>query len=94
MILSNSGTKEKLKVNVDQNSSVNKALVLYNDDVHSFDFVIKALIRICNHTAEQAEQSAYIVHNNGKCVVKHGKKTKIEPMCQALIERGLIAQME
>ena len=47
-------------------------LVLWNDDVHTFDYVIKALVDICRHTEEQAEQCAILVHCHGKCAVKHG----------------------
>jgi len=71
-----------------------KDLILFNDDVHTFDFVIKALMRICNHSSEQAEQSAYIVHNNGKCTVKHGEVSRIKPMCKALTDRGLTAEVK
>lgn len=71
-----------------------KDLILYNDDVHTFDYVIKSLIRICGHSAEQAEQSAYIVHNNGKCMVKHGEVSKIKPMCKSLTDLGLTAEVK
>ena len=71
-----------------------KDLILFNDDVHTFDFVIKSLMRICSHSAEQAEQSAYIVHNNGKCTVKQGEVSKIKPMCKALTDQGLTAEVK
>jgi len=45
-------------------------IILYNDDVNTFDHVIKTLIAVCEHTPQQAEQCAMIVHYNGKCVVK------------------------
>ena len=48
------------------------SLVLWNDDVHTFDYVIKALVDICRHTAEQAEQCAILVHCHGRCTIKHG----------------------
>lgn len=69
--------------------TLNKELILFNDDVHTFDFVIEALIKICKHTVEQAEQSAYIVHFNGKCSVKRGPEDKLKAMKQALVDRDL-----
>ena len=69
-------------------------LVLHNDEVNSFDYVIASLIDICNHEREQAEQCSIIVHNKGKCGVKKGTVKYLRPMCQALIERGLSASIE
>ncbi len=69
-------------------------LILYNDDVNSFDYVIDSLIDICSHEREQAEQCSVIVHNKGRCDVKNGTVKYLRPMCQALIERGLTASIE
>ena len=69
-------------------------LVLYNDDHNTFDFVIEALIDICKHDALQAEQCTYIVHYNGKCSVKNGSYTDLNPMRVALCDRGLSAVIE
>jgi len=69
-------------------------LVLYNDDVNTFDFVIASLMEICNHEREQAEQCSIIVHNNGRCSVKDGSSKKLKPMCRALVQRGLTAEVE
>ncbi|HNP49739.1 MAG TPA: ATP-dependent Clp protease adaptor ClpS [Bacteroidia bacterium] len=66
-------------------------LVLFNDDVNTFDFVIEALIEVCNHDSLQAEQCTYIVHYNGKCVVKSGSYSDLNPMREALCDRGLSA---
>ena len=66
-------------------------LVLFNDDVNTFDFVIEALIEVCNHDTLQAEQCTYIVHYNGKCVVKSGSYSDLNPMREALCDRGLSA---
>ncbi|HEY6160034.1 MAG TPA: ATP-dependent Clp protease adaptor ClpS [Bacteroidia bacterium] len=71
-----------------------KELVLYNDDVNTFEHVIDSLIKICNHEPEQAEQCAYIVHYKGKCTVKAGEFEKLRPMCEALLDRGLSATIE
>ena len=87
-------TKEEVKVKVISKTNKSSDLILYNDDFHTFDYVIKSLIRICGHSPEQAEQSAYIVHNNGECNVKQGPKTKLDPMCRALIELGLTAEVK
>ena len=69
-------------------------LVLYNDDFNTFDFVIEALVEICKHEALQAEQCTYIVHYNGKCAVKNGSYTDLNPMRVALCDRGLSAVIE
>ena len=71
-----------------------KALVLYNDDVNTFDFVINSLINVCGHDELQAEQCTYLVHYKGKCAVKSGTYENLEPMCTALLDRGLSAQIE
>lgn len=66
-------------------------LVLYNDDVNTFDHVIESLIEICAHDLLQAEQCTYIVHYNGKCVVKSDSYLKLRPMKEGLTDRGLSA---
>ncbi|MBL0315901.1 MAG: ATP-dependent Clp protease adaptor ClpS [Flavobacteriales bacterium] len=71
-----------------------KKLVLYNDEVNTFDFVITSLMDVCNHEPLQAEQCTLIVHYNGKCAVKQGEFDKLEPMCTALLDRGLTAEIQ
>ena len=71
-----------------------KALVLYNDDYNTFEFVTESLIKVCKHELEQAEQCTYLVHYKGKCVVKNGTFKKLKPLCEALLERGLTAKIE
>ncbi len=71
-----------------------KALILYNDDVNTFEFVTESLIKVCKHDAIQAEQCTYLVHYTGKCVVKNGTFKKLKPLCEALLDRGLSAQIE
>ena len=68
-------------------------IVLHNDDVNTFDHVIRCLIRICDQTAEQAEQCAYLVHYHGKCVVKTGAYEDLKPRCLLLLEEGLSAEL-
>ena len=66
-------------------------LILHNDDVHSFDYVIDCLIDVCAHNTVQAEQCTYLVHYKGKCEVRKGSFDYLRPMKQGLIERGLNA---
>lgn len=69
-------------------------LVVHNDDVNTFDWVIESLIKVCNHDRLQAEQCSFIVHHNGKCSVKDGMYTELSPMKDALLERGLSVTIE
>jgi ATP-dependent Clp protease adaptor protein ClpS len=68
-----------------------RELILYNDDVNTFEHVIESLIDICEHDLIQAEQCTYIVHYNGKCSVKSGSYLKLKPMKEGLCDRGLSA---
>ncbi|MFV0593045.1 MAG: ATP-dependent Clp protease adaptor ClpS [Draconibacterium sp.] len=70
------------------------SLILHNDDVHTFDYVIDALIDICDHEIEQATQCTYLVHYKGKCDVKKGTLSSLKPMKDALIERELNATID
>lgn len=79
---------------VDTKAEDIKALLLYNDDVNTFDFVSECLIKVCKHDAIQAEQCTYLVHYTGKCVVKNGTFKALKPLCEALLERGLSAKIE
>ncbi|ATA88549.1 Clp protease ClpS [Capnocytophaga stomatis] len=69
-------------------------LILYNDDVNTFDHVIETLVSVCKHTYDQAEQCTIIVHFKGKCDVKSGSYEKLRPMCLALLDAGLNAEIE
>ena len=69
-------------------------IVLYNDDVNTFDHVIECLMAYCGHEALQAEQCAIIVHTKGKCSVKNGDFDELEPICTALTDRDLSAEVE
>lgn len=68
-------------------------IVLFNDDVNTFEWVIESLVEICGHEAVQAEQCAYLVHTTGKCGVKRGEFDSLRPMCNSLLERGLSAEI-
>ena len=76
-------TKEKILEEVDVlEQEINQhEIVLYNDDVNTFDFVINSLISVCDHSAEQAEQCTWLVHFKGKCTVKTGKFDDLKPRC-------------
>ena len=68
-------------------------IILYNDDVNTFDHVIRCLIKICDHPFMQAEQCAYLVHFTGKCAVKTGSLKDLIPRCTALLDEGLSAEV-
>lgn len=69
-------------------------LIVWNDEVNTFDWVISTLIDVCGHTQEQAEQSAMIIHTKGKYAVKEGSYDILKPMCDAITERGISATVE
>lgn len=71
-----------------------KNLVVFNDDVNTFDHVIESLIKVCDHEPVQAEQCTWIIHHNGKCQVKSAEYDKLEPMCTALLDRGITAEIQ
>ncbi len=71
-----------------------KDLIVFNDDFNTFDHVIESLIKVCRHKPVQAEQCTFIVHYNGKCQVKRGDFETLEPMCTALLERGITAEIQ
>lgn len=68
-------------------------LVVYNDDVNTFEHVIDTLIHVCNHSQEQAEQCTYLIHYKGKCTVKVGAFEELEGMCTAIHDRGISADI-
>lgn len=68
-------------------------LVVFNDDVNTFDHVINTLIKVCQHTSEQAEQCTLLIHYRGKCAVKNGSFDFLKPMRQAICEAGIEARI-
>lgn len=88
-------TKEKIKeeISVNEKESNQNEIILYNDDVNTFDHVINTLIYACEHTPEQAEQCSIIVHYKGKCTVKTGDYDELEPRCAMLLDAGLSAEI-
>jgi ATP-dependent Clp protease adaptor protein ClpS len=69
-------------------------LVVWNDDVNTFDWVIHTLIDVCGHTEEQAEQCALLIHTQGKYAVKKGSYDTLAPMCTAICNRQINATVE
>lgn len=88
-------TKEKIQeqLEVDTLEKNNNEIVLYNDDVNTFDHVINTLMYACDHTPEQAEQCSILVHYKGKCTVKTGDYHDLKPRCSKLLEAGLSAEI-
>ncbi|WP_250432862.1 ATP-dependent Clp protease adaptor ClpS [Hanstruepera flava] len=78
---------------LDEKTLKQNEIILYNDDVNTFDHVIETLIYACDHTPEQAEQCSIIVHYKGKCAVKTGPYKELEPRCSMLQEAGLSAEI-
>lgn len=68
-------------------------IILFNDDVNTFDHVIETLVATCNHSYEQAEQCSILVHYKGKCTVKTGPYNDLKPRCSKLLEAGLSAEI-
>ncbi len=68
-------------------------IIVHNDDVNTFDWVIESLIDVCDHTPEQAEQCTIIIHYKGKCDVLTGEYTFLKPRCEELLNRGISAEI-
>lgn len=68
-------------------------IILYNDDINTFDHVINTLIYACDHTEEQAHQCSLLVHYKGKCSVKSGDYEDLKPRCSMLLDAGLSAEI-
>ena len=83
-------SQEELLVDVEQPL----LLIVWNDEVNTFEWVIETLMEVCKHSHEQAEQCAYIIHYKGKYAVKQGDYEELKPMCDAITERGIGATVE
>lgn len=88
-------TKEKILEDIEVSELIDglSEIVLYNDDVNTFDHVIDTLIRVCDHAPEQAEQCAVLVHYKGRCTVKTGSFKELKPQCLQLLDAGLSAEI-
>jgi ATP-dependent Clp protease adaptor protein ClpS len=89
-----SGTQEKENILTVEKELNENHLVLHNDEVNTFDWVIESLVKVCNHDRLQAEQCSFIVHHSGKCAVKDGALDDLRPLKEALLERGLSATID
>jgi len=69
-------------------------LIVWNDEVNTFEWVIETLMDVCGHNFEQAEQCSYIIHFKGKYAVKEGAYDDLKPMCDAILDRGINATVE
>lgn len=83
----------QLDVEVETLSEKEHEIILHNDDVNTFEHVIECLVVICDHSFQQAEQCAYIVHYSGKCAVKTGSLKDLVPRCTRLLDAGLSAEV-
>jgi len=70
------------------------SLIVWNDEVNTFEWVIETLVEVCGHSTEQAEQCAYIIHFQGKYAVKQGSYDELKPQCDAITDRGIGATIE
>ncbi|MFD3002475.1 ATP-dependent Clp protease adaptor ClpS [Pontibacter toksunensis] len=86
--------KEEFEVELLEESTDLRNLVVYNDDVNTFDHVIETLIKVCRHTQEQAEQCTMLIHYKGKCTVKVGSYEELMGMCTSLHQKDLSADIE
>ncbi len=87
-------TEEAVEELLQETLNSHYEIVLYNDDVNTFDHVIDCLMNYCDHSMIQAEQCSYIVHYNGKCSVKKGSKEKLIPIKEALLNQQLRAKIQ
>ena len=72
----------------------NRSLILHNDNYHSFDYVIDALIEVCSHNEDQATQCTILTHYKGKCEIKKGSFDYLSPMRRALVNKDLKATID
>lgn len=84
---------EDVLVEDDIDSDFNAHLVVFNDDVNTFEWVIECFMDVLGHSSEQAEQLSLIIHYKGKATVKSGTREELEPYCTALLDRGLSAEI-
>jgi ATP-dependent Clp protease adaptor protein ClpS len=85
---------EMVMTDVDVQTEPPCQLIVWNDEVNTFEWVIETLVTVCGHSQEQAEQCAYIIHFKGKYSVKEGSFEDLEPLCTAITDRGIGATIE
>lgn len=96
MIYSGTNTQKQTEVETDVLTAEAPSwqLVVWNDEVNTFEWVIETLMEVCNHTYEQAEQCSLFIHYKGKYAVKEGMYEELKPMCTAILDRGISATIE
>lgn len=92
--MTNPNTSELIEEGTDTITGEECRLVVWNDEVNTFDWVIETLIDVCKHTQEQAEQCALLIHTQGKYAVKEGTFELLKPMCDEITNRGIGATVE
>jgi len=92
----NDDTSTRVEEDVDTLTAVDEPyqLIVWNDEVNTFEWVIETLVEICGHSVEQAEQCAMIIHVKGKYAVKKGEYETLKPLCDAITDRGIGATVE
>ncbi len=93
-MLSGTETLEQTRVKVLTDFEKTYNIIVWNDEVNTFEWVIETLIEVCSHTEEQAAQCALLIHNRGKYAVKNGSYDDLKPQCDAITERGISATLE
>ncbi len=93
-ILAGEKTEVEEDIDILEDTENSSKLIVHNDDVNTFDWVIESLVEICNHTQEQAEQCSLIIHFKGKAQVKEGSHDDLKPMKDGLTDRGISATIE
>jgi len=90
----NTSTKQEIETDVLTLTEPPCSLLVWNDDVNTFEWVIETLIEICGHSQEQAEQCAFLIHSKGKYAVKNGSYDTLKPQCDAITDRKIGATIE
>jgi len=87
--------KEQQESSQDTLEAVEKdsELIVFNDEVNTFNHVINTLIRVCKHSNEQAQQCTLIIHFKGKCTVKTGPIERLKSACQGILDAGIQAEI-
>lgn len=88
------GTRQQQETDVLTATEQPYCLIVWNDEVNTFEWVIETLVEVCGHSHEQAEQCALIIHSKGKYAVKEGEYDELKPFCDAITERGIGATIE
>ena len=94
VLLDNPKTVELEDIDVLTETEDPFSLIVWNDEVNTFEWVIETLMEVCGHSQEQAEQCAMLIHTKGKYAVKRGSYDELKPQCDAITDRGIGATIE